>query len=415
MNPLHLVQRENFDYAYYELSKDEKDTVQAIISEDQHSDIIMTPTHHIDENGSLHGFRVAYAAHTSNINPPINREMFFGHTISEASSSQGINSDVLKLASNKEKCRQLMYEFLQEIDTQSKGREATLECMPENTDLLQDDSAHANRYMYNSESRATDSKPWKPELPVQIGIYHSFVRGFAKDSREHKIFLSCTGGCTLASESFYNLLLDVGKSADIDEVVECEETFWLRNAAYRARCRLLHSLAEKFGIDIKSITDLKAYDKPKMALSSTDTIYNNITRMNSNHVAVFDQCVDTTTAKNGIIHSLHPTEGLWIFKGLPRSSAGMAPLGFGFGDQKICGIFPSSTFKVCKGNKTQPFTTVFTRNNDTVVTYNCDHNKTTQQYSWPDEQYFKELQKTGWDRNNGIVELMPIIVGITRW
>ena len=414
-----LVERKNTSFQYHPLTKDEQETVDAILAEDPNNDIILGPTHHIDENGSLHGFRVAYAAHTTGVTLPINREMFFGHTVAEAFSTQGINPTVLELAADKEKCRSLMLELLQEIDKESRGSEATLYCMPQNIDSLDSDDHATNRYMYNSEARAIDSKTWVPELPVQIGIYHSFVRGFAKDSREHKIYLSCTGGCTLASESYYNLLLDLGKDIDIDEIVESEETFWLRNAAYRARCRLLYKLAQKFGIALKHITDLKSYDGAKMALSTTDTVYNNIVRMNSGHVTVFDQCVDTTTTKNGIINTLHPTEGIWIYRGVPRTSAGMAPLGFGFGDQRKCGIFPHGTFKLAKKHLQDkmnlPFTSVATRNNDTVVTYGCDPNNTTQQYSWPDERFFSVLQDAGWDRNNGFVELMPIIVGISRW
>eukprot|EP00961_Rhodomonas_salina_P164906 2222138-Rhodomonas_salina.3 len=442
-NNLSLVQRRNLDYSHYPLSKDEDETISMIIGADINSDITLAPTHHIDNCGTLHGFRVAYPQHTAGVMLPISREMFFGHTIAEASvhsesNVMNINTDVMKLVSDQGRCRTLMRELLEEIDIESNGHEAGLHCIPQNvngweqTDGHNPDRHNADRHgtfgqtgtagnVYNSDTRATDSQPWKPELPIRVGIYHSFVRGFSKDTREHKVYISCTGGCTLAAESYYNLLLDIGTNTDVDEVVDSEETFWLRNASYRSRCRTIQRVADKFGINIKSISDINSYDDQKMALSTTDTVYNNITLLLSGHVAVFNDCVDTTTSKNGIVNTLHPSEGLWIYKGTSRSSGGMSHLGFGFGDQKVCGIFPSSTFHVTRSarekqlHRAVPFSTIYARNTETVVTYKCDEKTTPCEFSWPDEKFLGTLQKTGWDRNNGIVELMPIIVGVTRW
>lgn len=154
-----------------------------------------------------------------------------------------------------------------------------------------------------------------------------------------------------------------------------------------------------------------------MALPTTDTVYNNIARMRSGHVAVFDECVDSTTSKNGILNAMHPSEGLWVYRGVSRSSGGTLHMGFGFGDQRTCGIFPAGSFPVLRprGARHADHTTIVSRRTDCVVPYKCGETLPHRECSWPDERFFSTLGSMGWDRNNGIVELVPIVVGITRW
>jgi hypothetical protein len=420
--PLELVARKNIDFCHFPLSADEAQTVDAVIAADPNCDIVLAPTHHVDAEGMFHGFRVAYPPRTAGVLLPINREMFFGHTVVEvgAAGDAAVNPDVMRLAGDPARCRALMAEFLAETEAAATGHEPGLHCVPCNVQAW--DSAHeggvAATRLHNAEDRATDSAPWQPELPARIGVYHAFVRGFSKDVREHKIFLAVSGGCTLAAESYYNLLLDLGTNSDVDEICDAEETFWLRQASYRARCRLLAALAAKFGLAVKTIADINSYDERPMALATTDTVYNNVARLRSGHVAVFSECVDTTTSRNGIVNALHPAEGLWIFRGAARASGGACHLGLGFGDQRTCGIFPTGSFEVVR-REGRPrgatgFSTVTARAAAHVVSHRGDGAATGRLYSWPDERFFDTLRAMGWDRNNGIVELIPIVVGVSR-
>ena len=54
-----------------------------------------------------------------------------------------------------------------------------------------------------------DSRPWTPELPERIGIYHAYIRGYNRDVRAHKLFICCTGGLNRASDAFCNLVSHV--------------------------------------------------------------------------------------------------------------------------------------------------------------------------------------------------------------
>lgn len=123
--PLELVQRKNLDFAHSPLSADEAETIDTILAADPNCDVLVTPNHHIDADGVLHGFRVAYPPHATDIMLPVNREMFFGHTIVEASSSTTMNADVMRLAADPEHCRALMRELLAEIDAASSGKVIT--------------------------------------------------------------------------------------------------------------------------------------------------------------------------------------------------------------------------------------------------------------------------------------------------
>lgn len=114
--PLELVARKNLDFCHFPLSPDETQTVDAIIAADPNCDIVVAPTHHVDSEGMFHGFRVAYPPRTAEVMLPINREMFFGHTVVEVGcagdAAAAVNPDVMRLAGDPARCRKLMRELL---------------------------------------------------------------------------------------------------------------------------------------------------------------------------------------------------------------------------------------------------------------------------------------------------------------
>jgi len=87
-----------------------------------------------------------------------------------------------------------------------------------------------------------DSQAWTPEVPNRIGIYHAYVRNYTREVRAHKLFISCSGGLTKASDAFFNLWFDVGRHWTAQEICESEEAWWLRKACQRSRCRIIECL-----------------------------------------------------------------------------------------------------------------------------------------------------------------------------
>ena len=299
--------------------------------------------------------------------------------------------------------------FLMQVDAFQEN--ASLECIPDNIDVLEKESVYKvdiNRH------RAIDSMPWKPELPNMIGLYHAYTRGFNKDAREHKLFVLCSGGCVNASDNYYNLMLDVGDKTDVDDLYDSQETWWLRKVAYRSRCRLIKMLADKFGLSIRTVPDVNSYDPQDMAVSTIDTVYHDIQRLKSGHISVFSDCCDPTVSRNGILCVMNPSEGVWLFKGPPNQSLGFQTYGGIFGSQSVCGAFPCNTFSMpynTANKKTLNYTHIVRKDPPNVVRIN-ENDNTRRQYQVFDERFMKNLEKMQWNRDNGVVELMPIVVGL---
>ena len=170
------------------------------------------------------------------------------------------------------------------------------------------------RLSYARGKRAVDSRRWKPELPTVMGLYHSMVRGYQKDCRQHKLFICVSGGCAKCSDSFYNLMLDVGDEWTAQEVVNSEEVWWLRKACQRARCKIASIIARKFDLQINEHTDVHSYDQEPIGVPSTDTLEYDLVARND-IVSLYNGCCDTSTLHNGVLCQMNPSEGYWLFKG----------------------------------------------------------------------------------------------------
>ena len=182
-----------------------------------------------------------------------------------------------------------------------------------------------------------------------------------------------------------------------------EEAWWLRRACSRARCRLLKELADAFGLRVSHVKDIHSHNLQNTAVPWIDTIVHDMTMTGSvgeGTVSIFNECADTTRPFNGILTRMHPGEGYWLFKG----AKGGTPFGSTFGDARRCGGFPVTQPPIEKGmGVSVPF-------EDPCVVYHGDSSKTPRTYQCFDEAYHRKLEQMDWNRDNGHVELMPIIV-----
>jgi hypothetical protein len=137
-----------------------------------------------------------------------------------------------------------------------------------------------------------------------------------------------------------------------------------------------------------------------MAIACTDTVEHDLTQSKGT-VAVFNGCCDTTRPFNGMLTRMHQGEGLWLFKGAARGE------GFGsiYGDRRLCGAFPTL----------QPTSTlpgaIFGGDGECIVRMSTK-SRQRERYMCFDEAYFRTLERMQWDRDNGHIELMPIVVGM---
>ncbi|KAJ1466007.1 hypothetical protein T484DRAFT_1756997 [Baffinella frigidus] len=426
-------------FSLYDLSRDEVDTATALVNSATSSKmkryIRMLPTHHINSLGELSGYRFSVSAGDSCGALPVNRSMFHGTSAVQCTGSLGqegggsTNVEAVRLLKDipgcVEKMRTLMHDISDEAAAAVDAKTlASLDCSPFNTDAVVTTESRASggrgsMSLNASASRARDSRKWTCDEPHTIGIYHAFARRF-NHSREHRIYIICTGGCRTACDEFMNLTTDLaaGTHTTAGELCDSEETWWLRKLCSRTRCRLLHRVAEAFGLCIPTMDDVQAFDPGQvLAVPNIETYAHDICMLRDGDVAVYNECVDTTAPRNGIICSMNPSEGFWLFKGPPCASNGTADYGGVFGKQQHCGVFPTSASQIVgvvqrhSTNSGCPIVTDFGGGGAFVFKDETRHSKSAQHMKF-DENFFRNLEKMQWARDNGVVELMPIVVGV---
>lgn len=380
-------------HALRSLSEEELQTCKSIVNNEKSAKLYVMPTHHLTAFGDFSGFHYVCDASASGNCLPISRDMFFGHTLVECQESE---ETIWRLILNQQENKKLLQSFLQ--DLRDKNNPALLDHAPENTGYMS---------MYNShcENLTQDSGVWAPDVPETIGIYHAMVRGFNRENREHKLYIVCSSGLEKASDEFCNLLIDVGKKCDAYTVAVSDEVWWLKRACKRARCSLIYQLACKFGLSVHCIEDTQSKDPNNfIAVHTVDSVEHDIIYDTAKkQVSVLNGCLDTTRSVPGVMVKMHPAEGYWLFRSDERH-----------GKLTSCVPFPARqpvlkehmhTIPVCKhveSNKivwTHDKKKEGNRDKHEVLNYMCF-----------DESYIKTLQDMRWDRNNGIIELVPIAV-----
>jgi hypothetical protein len=408
-------------YALYPISGDEETTCKAILEQETSAKLLVMPTHHISPQGDLMGFKYECLAQRTGDVLPIVRTMFFGHTAVECLDD---DAAIMRLMADPTRNRERMQSFLKRLGEHCMPAE--LECIPDNATALTNQGL-----LQATDLRSVDCKPWRPEIPETIGFYHAYMRGYNRDVRTHKLFIVCSGGCFKAADEFCNLLIDVGHRWTAGEVTDSEEAWWLRKACQRARNRLIKMLADEFGMRVPCVEDVLAHplagddegsssdggDTPRsrrgrdgtspvlMAVPTTDTVEHDLIRRDTHTVTVMNSAIDTTKVTNGILCRMHPSEGYWLFRGAPR---GTGVHGAMFGNHGICGAFPTRSPVV-----TGKHPNAVTAPDRAYVVRAGDKAHAQSSFMCFDEAFFKNLELMQWNRDNGYVELIPIIVGVS--
>ena len=387
--------RLNSRFTISDVTSDQGATCGRMLERDRSGGMTLMPTHHVNDEGDLSGFCYRCSGSARGSALPITRKMFFGHTAVECQDSE---ARILELMSNPDVNRCIMDKFLHA----RRGDAATMECIPDNSDAMMD-----CQILQGSGLRTEDCKSWTPELPEVIGVYHAYLRGYTRQVRTHKTFLVCSGGLDLACNQFCNMLVDLGDQWTAGEIAISEEAWWLRRACSRGRCRVIKELCDAFGLHIPHIIDYNSHEQSTVAIPAIETVMHDLTisgNASDGIVSVFNECMDTTRPFNGILTRMHAAEGYWLFRG----SNGNAPHGSTFGDARKCGAFPVRQPKIRHGSRHSMGVAYL----DPCVVYRSATSTSIEHYQCFDENFLKKLEQTDWDRNNGVVELMPIIVGM---
>lgn len=390
-------------FALHPISSDESATLTAMLDTEPSGRVLLMPTHHISHQGDMMGFRYDCSAARPSGVLPVSRSMFSGHTASECLED---DAAIMRLICDPEGNRQRMSEFMEGVKAAYNPPDLT--CIPDNATVITQSG-----FMHATDLRSVDCKQWTPEPPDTIGLYHAYIRGFNRDVRVHKLFIICSGGCPKASDEFFNTVIDLDNNCTTAEIAESEEAWWLRRTCQRARCRLIKMLADKFGVRVQCVDDVLAYTKTRdcrqelLAVPTTDTVEHDISKRDANTVSVHNLCVDTTRVTNGILCQMHPSEGYWLFRGAPR---GAGVNGAMFGSHRVCGSFPTRSPAIPAHSVRNISNAVLVHDGKEIVRLEKGNSK--QHHMCFDEAFFKNLEKMQWNRDNGFVELIPIVVGM---
>ena len=418
-------------FALHQVTSDEAATLQALLDTEPDSRVLLMPTHHISHHGDMMGFRYDCGADKNGSVLPICRSMFTGHTASECLDD---DAAIMRLICDPEGNRLKMAEFITGI--KAAYNPPDLSCIPDNATVVNQSSQTS--FMHATDLQSVDCRPWTPELPDTIGLYHAYIRGFNRDVRVHKLFIICSGGCPKAADELCNLVIDINTDCTAQEVAESEEAWWLRRTCQRSRCRLIKMLADKFGARVQCVDDVLSYTKTRdarqelLAVATTDTVEHDISKRD-NAVSVHNLCVDTTRVTNGILCKMHPSEGYWLFRGAPRGSGVNGAM---FGNHRVCGSFPTRSpaipaqsarhtnavlvqdgKEIVRSDKLDKLDKLelsggLENSSDSVNSSHPKNSNPRQHYMCFDEAYFKNLERMQWNRDNGFVELIPIVVGM---
>jgi hypothetical protein len=109
---------------------------------------------------------------------------------------------------------------------------------------------------------------------------------------------------------------------------------------------------------------------------------------------------------------MHESEGMWVFRGNAKSSAKATSFGTLFGSKSTCGIFPTRA-PYYKRNHGSP-SNLNGLDSELIVRHTSTPRLKADGYVFQcfDEQFFGNLTQMQWDRNCGVIELVPIVVGM---
>jgi hypothetical protein len=449
-------------HALHPLSTDEVITYNSMLTLDD-NEVFVMPNHRIDEAGILRGFRLVVERNSDCVQLPVTRQMFHGSTCVECDpGDRDIHPDVIRLLSNFHDVKQSILKTLDTIHTHKPSEMVSLEHMPvygdvETVAVTVDDNCTgkqrsqillenliAERIGHHSTTmRGRDSRPWKCDMPMAVGIYHAHVRSRDSGRRHHKLFIIVSGGCRKASEQFYNMNLDLLGNATAAELESCEESWWLRRTSTRSRCKTIHMIAEALQLNVPTIRDVFAFEEgANIPVYTTDTLHHDISETDDGRISILNECCDSTKVKNGIGFNMHPTEGIWIFQGSHQSAVGnLSNFGGVFGNQEICGAFPTGTFSLYEDSYQQQNCSsysmpVYQKSNDNpnkhhdtrlnlyrekasphCIYFNPLNGQEVVDIAWEDRPHFvkideaflKHLETHEWSREYQIIELIPII------
>ena len=386
--------RMKLNYALNELNLEEIDACNNIISQSKHTTMQIMPNHSINVDGKMQGFKF-----TANLKDPAScipmskspydvTCLYECDVDTELLNQQILNRDVMRIVENIDTYSSLLQEY-KDLLVSKMELDASFECMPE-----EQNESEFNQYVN------PDTKEWKESFPGRVGVYHAFFRSHKQETRQHKIFIIVSGNLRKACEEFYNIWLDCGEKTTVEQIAESEEYQWLKAATVRNNNRIAAQVARMFELNTPTIID---YDDPtktkQMLIPTTMTANHEMLLDNTNQEFVLtSECCLTNRSPNGILYDMQSSEGFYLFKGHCDSSD-TNEYGCSFHGIQTCRAFPSKTVR---------YHARYPPTMDTTCIQITEKNQPVS-LMFPDERYYNITEQMGFNRNDGIITMMPLV------
>ena len=367
------------------------------------------PNHHVDEKGNLNGFLFTCSPEDKASVLPIGQQMFSATAVYEVKNktNTSFNSNAMRIISDQTESNSILLEIVRDLRCNP--------CQPALFDCIGDPDVLDDGY---TQPKIEDQRAWAESLPFKMGIYHTFSRSYANDQREHRVFIVVSGALVEASEQLYNLWLDCSSELTSREFVESEEARWLKTATLRSLNRIAAKIAEQFDLSVHLVTDYEDPQRGRMALPSLVTRHHDMD-VAQDQVRLVSSCALTDSLDSGVIFDLFSTEGFWVFQG-PRNTTEYSLFGSMLAHRIDAQAFPTRTVRynelfgsdnTCNVVKVHPNSdspAIMRDGRDSMLALD-DANTMYCEFMLPDERFYRIAEQLGFNRNDGIMTLMPIV------
>jgi len=378
----------------------------------KHTRLMLLPNHHMNTEGELQGFVFTCSRDdTANVLPMSKKTCNMTSVYEcqcEDTSGAPLNANVMRIVQDMPACKSTLADYVSSLKRQ-KTPFASFACIPE----IQSVDTRTESGMINFVVEDTvDQCAWTPSVPAKLGLYHTFTRTNTNDAREHKVYIVVSGCLTHAAEELHNLWLDAGEHVSCGQLLECEELQWLRKATHRNHNRIAADMSLLFKLKLQLVIDV---DSPEpntlMAFPTTYTYMNDIMQATQpNEMQVSESACFTDHSDNGVVMDMFSSEGFWLFQG-PRDHSNYNTYGSIFCSRAATGAFPTKNIAYHDKYRGLSSTTVSVnreRSGHNSI-YTEPEGDGPSSFMFPDEKFMRTLEDLGFNRNDGILSLMPLV------
>lgn len=419
------LKRVNVAYCNSALWQEQHEACCNAVAQSPHTSIVVMPNHALNMDGELSGFLFSAHPQDSAAIMPVGKRMCAGVSMYECTARAGgrqpYNRQVLHVVNNLSHYRAALQAYMQALRG-SECAPAGFSCIP-----ARDADADTDVLDVSLLSRK-EQHVWRDAVPDKLGLYHAYTSSSSSPFREHKLYVVVSGCQTHAAEELHNLWQDTKHSVTCAEFAECEELQWLRMATQRSHNRVAADVARIFELDAHETLDM---DDPTgercMLFPTTSTLHNDVVVCpQTGRILVLDNACLPANSNNGILFEMYSAEGFWLFHG-PRDYSNGNPYGSEFACTGPDSAFPTRTSQFnerFKASTPADVVRVPRLNSEGILFAACPETaapadddgyplpqeaEAGNAFLYPSESFMRTLQRLGFNRNDGITHLMPLV------